>query len=75
VNLIVRHVPPVRGDEPGATHYYATFLRNGANARKNPMRWRPRKRCRDYDSLVAIQAAIRRYVPTVPVPMIMNWPR
>lgn len=75
VNLIVRHAPLVGGDEPGATSYYATFLGSGAKARENPMRWRPRKRCRDYESLVAIQAAIRRYAPSVPVSMIMNWPR
>jgi hypothetical protein len=72
VKLIVHYIPPVRGDRPGATYYYVAFLLNGAKEKKNPMRWRPRKKCRDYQSLVAIEAAIRRCAPSVPVFMKMN---
>jgi hypothetical protein len=65
VALITYHVPWVRATStPQPIRYYIAFRRSGAKVKKNPMRWRPRKRCQSRDE---ISAAIQRYARTIPV--------
>jgi hypothetical protein len=69
IALVTYRVPRVRDDisTPPAYRYYLAIRLRGAKERENPMRWRPRKPCRDSESLDAAGAAIRRFAQATSV--------
>jgi len=67
VALITERVPPVRAGHSPSVHRYAAFRLRDAKPRKKLVRWRPRKACRNDESLRSIESAVRRLTPDVPV--------
>jgi hypothetical protein len=67
VALLTYHIPPTRPFTRKTMAYYVALRLNGAKAKRNPLRWRPRQRCQDGVSFSEIEAAVMRYAPSVPV--------
>lgn len=67
VALITQHVPPVRPGPPPSVHHYAAFRLHDAKPGRAPLRWRPRKPCRDEQALRSIERTVRQVAPGVPL--------